>query len=175
MRRSRPESPACRAKPSIRSRALPPPHGSPVPHGGYHHTHPFQATTDRAGRALRNSPLPDRIPLGDTMRNTSFVLSREAIPNRRGWNRAGSRRWFSPPHARVNAESTGGVLPVRVYNMIDDPGMKETLQFLIAWAPRISTCGWLQLRSWVATRTSTGTGRVIGSYVVNLAFSKPNI
>jgi Mn-containing catalase len=34
--------------------------------------------------------------------------------------------------ANVMAESTGRVLAVRLYNMTDDPGMKEMLQFLIA-------------------------------------------
>jgi len=35
-------------------------------------------------------------------------------------------------NANVTAESTGRVLAVRLYNMTDDPGMKEMLQFLIA-------------------------------------------
>lgn len=34
--------------------------------------------------------------------------------------------------ANVMAESTGRVLAVRLYNLTDDPGMKEMLQFLIA-------------------------------------------
>ncbi|MBB4064765.1 manganese catalase family protein [Gellertiella hungarica] len=34
--------------------------------------------------------------------------------------------------ANVTAESTGRVLAVRLYNMTDDPGMKEMLSFLIA-------------------------------------------
>src|SRR4051794_36173252 len=34
--------------------------------------------------------------------------------------------------ANVTAESTGRVLAVRLYNMTNDPGMKEMLQFLIA-------------------------------------------
>jgi len=34
--------------------------------------------------------------------------------------------------ANIAAESTGRVLAVRLYNMTDDPGMKEMLQFLIA-------------------------------------------
>lgn len=34
--------------------------------------------------------------------------------------------------ANVMAESTGRVLAVRLYNMTDDPGMKDMLQFLIA-------------------------------------------
>ena len=34
--------------------------------------------------------------------------------------------------ANITAESTGRVLAVRLYNMTDDPGMKEMLQFLIA-------------------------------------------
>lgn len=35
-------------------------------------------------------------------------------------------------HANVTAESTGRVLAVRLYNLTNDPGMKEMLQFLIA-------------------------------------------
>jgi Mn-containing catalase len=35
-------------------------------------------------------------------------------------------------HANVTAEATGRVLAVRLYNMTDDPGMKEMLSFLIA-------------------------------------------
>ncbi len=34
--------------------------------------------------------------------------------------------------ANVAAESTGRILAVRLYNMTDDPGMKEMLQYLIA-------------------------------------------
>jgi Mn-containing catalase len=34
--------------------------------------------------------------------------------------------------ANVTAESTGRVLAVRLYNMTNDPGMKDMLQFLIA-------------------------------------------
>ena len=34
--------------------------------------------------------------------------------------------------ANVTAESTGRILAVRLYNMTDDPGMKEMLSFLIA-------------------------------------------
>jgi Mn-containing catalase len=34
--------------------------------------------------------------------------------------------------ANVTAESTGRILAVRLYNMTDDPGMKDMLQFLIA-------------------------------------------
>lgn len=34
--------------------------------------------------------------------------------------------------ANVTAESTGRILAVRLYNMTDDPGMKEMLQYLIA-------------------------------------------
>jgi Mn-containing catalase len=34
--------------------------------------------------------------------------------------------------ANVTAESTGRILAVRLYNLTDDPGMKEMLQFLIA-------------------------------------------
>lgn len=34
--------------------------------------------------------------------------------------------------ANIAAESTGRVLAVRLYNMTDDPGMKDMLQFLIA-------------------------------------------
>jgi len=35
-------------------------------------------------------------------------------------------------HANVTAESTGRVLAVRLYNMTNDPGMKDMLAFLIA-------------------------------------------
>jgi Mn-containing catalase len=35
-------------------------------------------------------------------------------------------------YANVTAESTGRALAVRLYNMTDDPGMKEMLSFLIA-------------------------------------------
>jgi Mn-containing catalase len=35
-------------------------------------------------------------------------------------------------YANVTAESSGRVLAVRLYNMTDDPGMKEMLSFLIA-------------------------------------------
>jgi Mn-containing catalase len=35
-------------------------------------------------------------------------------------------------YANVTAEATGRVLAVRLYNMTDDPGMKEMLSFLIA-------------------------------------------
>ncbi|WEJ34998.1 manganese catalase family protein [Devosia sp. SD17-2] len=35
-------------------------------------------------------------------------------------------------NSNVTAEATGRVLAVRLYNMTDDPGMKEMLQFLIA-------------------------------------------
>jgi Mn-containing catalase len=34
--------------------------------------------------------------------------------------------------ANVTAESTGRILAVRLYNMTNDPGMKDMLQFLIA-------------------------------------------
>jgi Mn-containing catalase len=35
-------------------------------------------------------------------------------------------------YANVTAEATGRTLAVRLYNMTDDPGMKEMLSFLIA-------------------------------------------
>lgn len=35
-------------------------------------------------------------------------------------------------HANVTAESTGRILAVRLYNMTNDPGMREMLSFLIA-------------------------------------------
>jgi Mn-containing catalase len=35
-------------------------------------------------------------------------------------------------YANVTAEATGRALAVRLYNMTDDPGMKEMLSFLIA-------------------------------------------
>ncbi len=55
-------------------------------------------------------------------------------------------------HANVTAEATGRVLAVRLYNMTDDPGMREMLSFLIArdtmhqnqWMAAIEEMGGLQ-------------------------------
>ncbi len=57
--------------------------------------------------------------------------------------------------ANVAAESTGRVLAVRLYNMTNDPGMKDMLSFLIARTPCTRTSGWPHWRSSVAMRASS--------------------
>ena len=45
-------------------------------------------------------------------------------------------------YANATAEATGRALAVRLYNMTDDPGMKDMLSFLIAATPCTSSSGW---------------------------------
>jgi len=57
-------------------------------------------------------------------------------------------------YANVAAEATGRTLATRLYNLTDDPGMKDMLSFLIARDPMPRTSGWRRSRTLAEARTS---------------------